>query len=105
MVHDMVTHPLGKRDVMRYQFGTVASQRETFGLTCGRSMQKAHLDTRKFNGARGCVELTGRNRIATEEEVLSGLLVFEGQLHHFFDSLVPPPKAPLGSDTQCGQLA
>ena len=71
MIHDMVAHPLRERDMMRYQIGTVASQRKTFGLTLGRSIQKAHLNTREFNSARGCVELAGRDRISTEQEMLS----------------------------------
>ena len=71
MVHDMLTHPFRKRDMIRYQIGSVASQRQTFGLTLGRSIQKAHLNTREFNSARGCVELAGRDRISTEQEMLS----------------------------------
>jgi len=60
-----------KRDMMRDQIGRVASQRQTFGLTLGRSIQKAYLNTRKFSSARGCVELTGRDRISTEQEMFS----------------------------------
>ena len=71
MVHDMVTHPLRKRDVMRYQIGSVASQRQTFGLTLGRSIQQAHLNTREFNSAWDRVELAGRDRISAEQEMLS----------------------------------
>src|SRR6185369_2716035 len=105
MIDDMVTHPLGKSDMMRYQFGRVASQCQTFGLTLGRSIQKAHLNARKFNSARGCVEFAGRDRISAEQKMLSGFLVFDRQLHDLFHSLVPPPKAPLGGDTQSAQLA
>ena len=71
MVYDMPAHPLRKRDVMRYQIAAVASQCQSFGLTLGRSIQKAHLNTRQFNSARGGVELAGRDRISTEQEMLS----------------------------------
>jgi hypothetical protein len=55
--------------MMRHQIGSVASQRQTFGLTLGRSIQKAHLNTREFNSTRGCVQPAGP--ISTGQEVFS----------------------------------
>jgi len=71
MVYDMPAHPLRKRDVMRYQIRIIASQFQSFGLSLGRSIQKAHLNTRESKSGRGCVEFAGRDRISTEQEMLS----------------------------------
>jgi hypothetical protein len=57
--------------MMRYQISRVASQLQPFGLTPRRSIQKAHLNAREFYSARGRVKLTGRDRISTEQEMLS----------------------------------
>ena len=105
MVDGMQAHPVRERDMVRYEIGSVATERETLGLTLGRSIQKADVDTREGSSARGCVEFAGRDRISTEDEMLSGFLVFESQLDGSFNSHVPPPKAPLGRDTQSAQLA
>ena len=71
MVHGVVAHPFRKRDVMRYQIYSVGSMCQTFGLTLGSSIQKAHLNTFEFTSARGCVEFARRDRISTEQEMLS----------------------------------
>ena len=71
MVHDMLAHPLRERDVVRDQISTIAAERQTFGLTLGRSIQKADLDIPESTSARGCVEFARRDRISAEQEVLS----------------------------------
>ena len=98
MVQDMLTHPLRKRDMMRYQIGSVAAQRQTFSLTLGRSIQKAHLNTRESKSGWGCVEFAGRDRISAEQKMFSGLLVFERELDGLFNGLVAPAKGPLRRD-------
>jgi hypothetical protein len=104
MVDDLVTQPIGKRDVVGDERLIIAASEEPCALRFLGRIEQTDGEAPELIGRRRRQDFARRNRIAAEQEVPAGDSCVERAAHHAFDHSVTPRQVPLRLFAKTRQL-